>query len=170
MKEVWLATFEVIYNFYTGLPRISSGCKSNEKICHIEYQSTKCRSDLQTYKHNILQNLGLQISGISRQQTLLMLTSIGAHHSHLHQICCLFYHPHHLWLHHYFWPDHSQNSYHKQLNLLFFGSKESGCKLNFLKSVILSTSDSVPDEDRFCGGNFAKSDDKKNELDYLAYT
>ena len=133
MKEVWLAKFEVIYNFYTGLPRISSGCKSNEKICHIECQSTKCRSDLQTYKHNILQNLGLRISGISRQQTLLMLTSIETHHSHLHQICCLFYHPHHLWLHHYFWPDHSQNSCHKQLNLLFFWFKRVWLQAEFFE-------------------------------------
>ena len=53
---------------------------------HIEYRKIKCRSDLQTYKHNVPENLGLQISGISKQQTLSMLVSIGAQHSHLHQV------------------------------------------------------------------------------------
>ena len=46
----------------------------------------KYGSDLQTYKHKVAENLGLQISGISRQQTLSMLVSIGAQHSHLHQV------------------------------------------------------------------------------------
>ena len=52
----------------------------------IEYRGIKCGSELQTYKHNVPENLGLQISGISRQQTLSMLVSIGAQHSHLHQV------------------------------------------------------------------------------------
>ena len=36
----------------------------------MEYRGIKCRSELQTYKHNLPENLGLQISGISRQQAL----------------------------------------------------------------------------------------------------
>ena len=43
-------------------------------------------SDLQTFKHNLLQNLGLQISEVSRQKTPSMLVSIGAQYSHLHQV------------------------------------------------------------------------------------
>ena len=34
---------------------------------HLEYHNTKSGSDLQTFKHDMLENLGLQISGISRQ-------------------------------------------------------------------------------------------------------
>ena len=44
----------------------------------IEYHGIICGSDLQTYKHNVPKNLGLQNSGISRQQTLSMRVSIGA--------------------------------------------------------------------------------------------
>ena len=39
--------------------------------------------------------------------------------------CCLFYHSHHLWLHHCCCPDHSQNSCHKQLELLILSVQES---------------------------------------------
>ena len=52
----------------------------------VEYRGIKCGSDLQTYKHNITKNPGLQISGISRQQTLSVLVTNGVQHSHLHQI------------------------------------------------------------------------------------
>ena len=38
------------------------------------------------YKHDVLENLGLPISVISGQQTPSMLVSIGAQHSHLHQV------------------------------------------------------------------------------------
>ena len=47
----------------------------------MEYSSIKSGSDLKTYKHNAPENLGLQISGISSQQTLFMLVSIRAQHS-----------------------------------------------------------------------------------------
>ena len=53
------------------------------KFSRVEYYSTKCGSDLQTFKHDVLEN-GLQISGISRQQTPSMLVSTGAQDSHLH--------------------------------------------------------------------------------------
>ena len=33
------------------------------------------------------------------------------------RFCSQFYHSHHLWLHHCCWPDHSQNSCHKKLEL-----------------------------------------------------
>ena len=50
--------------------------KELTKFSRLEYHSTKCRSDLQTFKHNVLENIGLQISVISMQQTPL-LVSIG---------------------------------------------------------------------------------------------
>ena len=56
------------------------------KFSCLEYHSIKYGSDLQMFKHDVLKNLGLQISGISRQQTPSMLVSIGARHSHLHQV------------------------------------------------------------------------------------
>ena len=65
--------------------------------------------------------------------------------------CCVCYHPHHLWLHHCCWLDHSDNTCHMQQDATyaifdFLGWREYGCKPNFLKSVILSVADSVPDE------------------------
>ena len=92
------------------------------KFSCLEYHSTKCGSDVQTFKHDILKYLGLQISDISRQQTLSMLVSIGAQNFIYICIrfCCQFCPTHHLWLHHWCWPDHSQNSSHKQLELLIF--------------------------------------------------
>ena len=57
------------------------------KFSCLEYHSTKYGSDLQTPKHDVLKNLGLQIPGIPRQQTTpSMVVSIGAQHSHLHQV------------------------------------------------------------------------------------
>ena len=56
------------------------------KFSCLEYHSAKCGSDLQTLKHDVLKNLGLQIPGIPRQQTPSMVVSIGAQHSHLHQV------------------------------------------------------------------------------------
>ena len=41
---------------------------------------------LQTFKHDVFKSLGLQISGITRQQTPSMLVSIGVQNSHLHQV------------------------------------------------------------------------------------
>ena len=41
-----------------------------------------------------------------------------------------------------------------------------GYKANFLKSVILSISDSVPDE----GRDLLEDDDQKIELDFIAYS
>ena len=61
------------------------------KFSRLENHITKYGSDLQTFKHDVLENLGLQISGNSRQQTPSILISIGAQHSHLHQVlCCQF--------------------------------------------------------------------------------
>ena len=53
-----------------------------------EDHSAKCGSDLQTFKHDVLENFDLQISGISRQETP-MLVSIGVQHSHLPQVLLL---------------------------------------------------------------------------------
>ena len=41
----------------------------------LEYHSSKCGSNLQTFEHDVLENLGLQISGISRQQTPSLIRS-----------------------------------------------------------------------------------------------
>ena len=38
-----------------------------------ECHSKKCGSDLQTYKQDVLENLGLQISGISREHSTIRL-------------------------------------------------------------------------------------------------
>ena len=76
---------EVVKNFCSDLPKINIGWKSN-KFTRLEYHSTKCGSDLQTFKHDVLKNFCLQISGISRQQTPSMLVPIGAQYSHLHQV------------------------------------------------------------------------------------
>ena len=118
-------------------------------FAHREYRRIKCRSDLQTYKHKVPENLGLEISGISRQHTLSMLASIRAQHSHLHQVLL---------------PVLLSTSFVAALLLLarslieflpqptgtfdFVSSREYGCKPKFSESVILSVSDSVPDEDR----------------------
>ena len=118
-------------------------------FAHREYRRIKCRSDLQTYKHKVPENLGLQISEISRQHTLSMLVSIRVQHSHLHQVLL---------------PVLLSTSFVAALVLLarwlieflpqptgtfdFVSSREYGCKPKFSKSVILSVSDSVPDEDR----------------------
>ena len=51
-----------------------------------EYHSTKCGYDLQMFKHDVLENLNLQISEISRRQTPSMLVFVRAQYSHLHQI------------------------------------------------------------------------------------
>ena len=56
------------------------------KFSRLEYYSTKCGSDLQKFKYDVAENLGLQISEISRQQIPPMLVSIGVQHSHLHQV------------------------------------------------------------------------------------
>ena len=115
-------------------------------FAHREYRRIKCRSDLQTYKHKVPENLGLKISGISRQHTLSMLVSIRAQHSHLHQVLL---------------PVLLSTSFVAALLLLarwlieflpqpidFVSSRKYGCKPKFSKSVIFSVSDSVPDEDR----------------------
>ena len=120
---------------------------------HLKYRSTKCGSDLQKFKldENLLENLRLQISVISRQQTPSMLVSIGAQHSRFRQVLLpiLSFTP--FVVTYYWWPDHSQNSCHKQLELLILLVQEKrvyGYKLNFSKSVILLIYDSVSDEGR----------------------
>ena len=60
--------------------------KEKDLIIKVKYHSSKCGSSLQMFKHDVLENLGLQISGISRQHTPSMLVSIGAQHSHLQQV------------------------------------------------------------------------------------
>ena len=63
--EKLITKFEVVEDFYSDLPKINIGFSCPE------YYSTKCWSDLQTFKHNVPENLGLQISGISRNRHFL---------------------------------------------------------------------------------------------------
>ena len=55
------------------------------KSSRLENHITKYQCDLQRFKHNALVNLGLQISGSSKQQKLI-LVSIEVQHLHLHQV------------------------------------------------------------------------------------
>ena len=81
--EVWI---DIKLLFWFGKDQIWVEIKQLMDFSSIKYRRIKCGSDIQMYKHNVPENLGLQISGISRQQTLSMLVSIGAQHSHLHQV------------------------------------------------------------------------------------
>ena len=56
------------------------------KFIRLEYHSTKCGLIYKRSNGDVLKNLRLQISGISRQQTPSMLVSIAAQNSHLHQV------------------------------------------------------------------------------------
>ena len=60
--------------------------KQLTKFSRLEYYTAKCGSDLQTFKHDLLGNLGYQISGISRQPTPSMLVSIRAQYLHFLQV------------------------------------------------------------------------------------
>ena len=60
--------------------------KQLTKFSCLEYHTTKCGSDLQTFKHDLLENLGYQISGIYRQPTPSMLVSIRAQYLHFLQV------------------------------------------------------------------------------------
>ena len=68
--------------------RSTLGGNEINKFSRLEYHSTKCESvlNLDLDLHDVLKNLGLQISGISRQQTPSNLVFIGAQHSHLYQV------------------------------------------------------------------------------------
>ena len=55
--------------------------------------------------------------------------------------------------------------------MTFVGARVYGYKPNFSKLVILLISDSIARRrQRFVGGHFAKSDDQKIELDFIAYS
>ena len=79
-----IAKFEVIEDCQRST--LGGNQITNEVFLLEEYHSTKCGSDLQTFKYDVLENLGLQISGISRLQTPSMLVSILIQHSYLHQV------------------------------------------------------------------------------------
>ena len=120
-------------------------------------------------QNDILENLGLQILGISRQQTPFMLVSTVAQHSHSHQVLLpklpftLFVATSLLLVR------HSRNSCHKQLELLVLSVQE--CMVTnqiFSHSKVGHSFDfwlRAWGRERFVGGHFAKSDDQKIELD-----
>ena len=118
------------------------------KFSCLEYHSTTCGSDLQTFKHDVLKNLSLLITGISRQQTS-MLVSIRAQHSHLHQVLLPIL-PYTPFVATSFLLARSLPEFLPQATgtFDFVGSRVYGYKPNFPKSVIFSISNSVPDEGR----------------------
>ena len=120
------------------------------KFCYVEYHSTKCGSDLQTYKDDLPHNFGLQISGMSRQQILSILVTLGAQYSHLHQVLL---------------PILPCTSFVAKSLLLAYGSKP-----NFLKSVILSVSEPDKDRDLLVDMLLPNKMIRKNELGYIAYS
>ena len=116
------------------------------KFCYVEYHSTKCGPDLQTYKDDVPHNFGLQISGISRQQILSMLVTLGAQYSHLHQVLL---------------PILPSTSFVAISLLLAYGSKP-----NFSKSVSEPDKDGDSLEDMLLPNKMIR----KNELGYIAYS
>ena len=87
LQKTIIAMFEVIeIIFWFAKDQYWVEIKQLTKFSRLKYHSTKCGSGLQTYKHDVTKDHGLQISGISRQQAPSMLVSIGAQHSHLHQV------------------------------------------------------------------------------------
>ena len=86
MTENDIAKFEVkkiLFGF--TMDQLWLEIKSLTKFSWLEYHCTKYGSDTQSCKHDAIENLCIQISGISRQQAP-MLVSIGAQHLHLHQV------------------------------------------------------------------------------------
>ena len=90
LEKTIIAKFGVIENFYSGLPRIHIGSKELTRFSRLKGHITRYGSDLQTLKHDVLENHGLQISGISRLETPSMLFSSGPQHLHLHHFFCQF--------------------------------------------------------------------------------
>ena len=81
-----------------------------------------------------------------------------------------FYHSHHLWLHRCCWPGHSQNSCHKQLELLTLSLKSACLQIKFFE--VSHSFDSwfrARRRQKLAGGHFTKTDDQKIELDFVAY-
>ena len=113
------------------------------------YHNTKWGSDLQKFKHDVLENLGLQISGISRQQIPSMLVSIGVQHSQFAPgfVTNITITP---------FVDASLLLARSLTEFLpkatgtfdFVGTRVYGYKPNCSKLVILSISDFVPDKSR----------------------
>ena len=101
------------------------------------------------FKHDVLENFRLQISGISRQQTPFMLVFIGAQHSHLHQVLLPIL-PFTLFVATSLLLARSLLEFLPQATgtFDFVSSRVYGYKPNFLKLVILLVSDIVPDENR----------------------
>ena len=115
-----IAKFEVIENFYSDLPKINTGWKSNNRS-FLAQNIIPQNEDL-IYKRS--NTMYLKILG-SKYQAFLgnryLLCQFPSEHS-IHictSFCSQFYHSHHLWL-----SDHSQNCCHKQLELLILSVQE----------------------------------------------
>ena len=141
---------------------------TNEVSC-----STKCGSDLQTFKHdeNLIENLCFQILVISRQNTPSMLVFIRAQHSHFHQV---------LLANLPFIP-FVVTSLPLARSLRILTISNSNFWFCWFKSVCLQAEFfkvshsfdfllSAWRRQRFAGGLFATYDDQKIELDFIAYS
>ena len=130
------------------MPKINIGGNQITKFSHLEYHSTKSGFDLQTFKHDVLDNIGLQISGISRQQTASMLISIGAQYSHFHKVLFPIL-PFTPFVATSLVPARSLTELlPRATGTLLLSFQECMVKLNFSKSFNLSTSASMPDKGR----------------------
>ena len=137
----------------------------------LEYHSSKYGSNPQTFKHDVLENLGLHISGISRQQTPSMLVFIRAQHSHFHQV---------LLANLPFIPFVVTSLLLARslriltinnFNFWFCWFKSLWLQAEFFKvSHSFDFLLSAWRRQRFAGGHFATYDDQKIELDFIAYS
>ena len=135
------------------------------KFSRLENHITKYRSDLRTLNQDILENLGLQMSGISRQHTPSMLVSIGEQHSYLHQVLLPILPSHNLWLHHCVTHRIPIIS---NWNFCFFRFKSVWLQVEFFEvSHSFDFWLRARRRRRFAGEHFAKWDSQKTELDFM---
>ena len=101
-KENNIAKFEVIGNFYSDLPRINVGWKSNNEQGFFA-QNIIAQNVALIYKRT--DTTYIKIFDCKSQEFLgnrhLLCFFPSKHSIPIYtRVCCLFYHPHHLWLHH----------------------------------------------------------------------
>ena len=128
-----ISKFEVLENFYSDLLKINIGQKSNNSQHFLAQNIIAQNVDL-IYKRS--NTMYLKILACKSQEFLgnrHLLRQFPLEHSvHIcNRFCSQFYHSQQLWLHHCCWPDHSQNSCHKKLEVFILLARE--CKAKFFK-------------------------------------
>ena len=126
-----IAKFQVIESFFLIYQGSTTACKN--QITGYSFLPkniiAQCRSEknvnLQLYKHDVLETLTCKCQEFLGNRHCLCQFPLKCNIHICTRFCCLFYNLHHLWLHHYCRPDHSQNSCHKQLELLILLVQES---------------------------------------------